>query len=1072
MKKRISFVVLLAMAIILPAVTKMADAKIVATANAIPPRPAGPSDIYTTGGYPCVAAHSTTRALFASYNGPLYQVMRRSDGKTLDIGIVQPSEGDAGGYADAAAQDAFSANTVCWITKIYDQSGNGNHLVQAPPGTFKGPAKGGFNTLPIADMAPITISGQKVYGVYIIPGMGLRNNNASGLAVNDEPQSIYMVFDGTHFDSGCCFNYGNTSTNSRAVGRGTMETVYFGTATAWGSGSGSGPWIMSDMEAGLFSGYDSKQNVANPTIDTWRFVTGFVSGGGENRWQIRGGNAQAGELAIFYEGVRPGSLEDNNYYPMHRKGAVQMGNGGDNGNGSSGTFYEGVVTTGYPADAIIKAVQANIVAARYDVQLVNLTRVTTFTPGSTQDITETFTNTTGATVTGVTLSISVPAQWTALVSGSKNSSKTFVEPVKPGACVKVTFKITAPVTTGAGFLIGKVEWIDPATALKQSDTIISSIRNSYPVKINEVRFSTSANPTNQFIELYNSSGGDVDISGWSLVNTISEWAPVKLATIPAGTKIKAGGYYLLGLAASGLAVSAGPGETTINVFNSTGFVAGQQINIDGEIRAITSVGTAATAMTTVFVPVSTGPWLTIPAGSTNLPVTSAAGFEIGQKISIDIGGNNEVATVTSVGKAATQTSLTEAVDAGSKIIKVAVNSNMTIGDTLTVGTGKFAEHATIKNIINVVSAPGGRSGFEAPGEGGVLELMAPLKFDHLSGVDVSDVGTGINFLPATQFQHKSGDAVQALGSGITLDKALDKNHEYGAAVLNPQVTTAGYQGSVEPNLWYGGPLSIYAGSIALLDENNELVVDALVYGSQQSNSSANGTITSPEIAILEGNQSQGGCIVTAPSSGRRFNFYGSGNSVVGDLNLSVGRFPDGLDTDNNCIDFLVQSSTTLAVASAVGADNIKVAGVEGLDVNQEIVIDGGPNQETAVIATVGTAGGAIMKAATDVDATLVTVNSTAGFSVGQTITIDSGANYETAVIASINRGRMAFGEFKGYDATITVNTPLKFAHAMGVKISGSGITLATPLSRSHNSGVPIVNGVPTPGSLNRFYSNQ
>ena len=37
--------------------------------------------------------------------------MRQSDGKTLDIGIVRPGEGDPGGYADAAAQDAFCANT-------------------------------------------------------------------------------------------------------------------------------------------------------------------------------------------------------------------------------------------------------------------------------------------------------------------------------------------------------------------------------------------------------------------------------------------------------------------------------------------------------------------------------------------------------------------------------------------------------------------------------------------------------------------------------------------------------------------------------------------------------------------------------------------------------------------------------------------------------------------------------------------------------------------------------------------------------------------------------------------------
>src|ERR1035441_5863635 len=97
-------------------------------AAAAPPRPQGPCDIYAKAGAPCVAAHSTTRAMYASYNGPLYQVLRQSDGKTLDIGIVQPSGSDAGGYANAAAQDAFCANTYCWITTIYDQSGKHNDL--------------------------------------------------------------------------------------------------------------------------------------------------------------------------------------------------------------------------------------------------------------------------------------------------------------------------------------------------------------------------------------------------------------------------------------------------------------------------------------------------------------------------------------------------------------------------------------------------------------------------------------------------------------------------------------------------------------------------------------------------------------------------------------------------------------------------------------------------------------------------------------------------------------------------------------------------------------------------------
>ncbi len=156
-------------------------------------------------------------------------------------------------------------------------------------------------------MAPITIGGHKAYGVYIMPGMGFRNNDATDIAINDEPEGIYYVIDGTHYDSGCCFDYGNSSTNGRAVGTGTMETTYFGTATAWGSGNGPGPWIMADMEAGLFSGYNAKQNVADPTIDSWRFVTAVVDGGGGNKWDLRGGNAQKGGLTTFYSGIRPGS---------------------------------------------------------------------------------------------------------------------------------------------------------------------------------------------------------------------------------------------------------------------------------------------------------------------------------------------------------------------------------------------------------------------------------------------------------------------------------------------------------------------------------------------------------------------------------------------------------------------------------------------------------------------------------------------------------------------------------------------------------------------------------------------
>ena len=189
MKTRINLVLMLALALTLIGATLTMAEQAGAGPNVPPPRPKGPCDIYAAGGDPCVAAHSTTRALYASYNGPLYQVLRQSDGKTLDIGVVKPVASpfpDAGGYANAAAQDAFCANTYCWITTIYDQSPKHNDLTQAPRGGFSGPAMGGFNNLPVADMAPITIMGHKAYGLFIEPGMGLRVDDAKGTAVDDQ----------------------------------------------------------------------------------------------------------------------------------------------------------------------------------------------------------------------------------------------------------------------------------------------------------------------------------------------------------------------------------------------------------------------------------------------------------------------------------------------------------------------------------------------------------------------------------------------------------------------------------------------------------------------------------------------------------------------------------------------------------------------------------------------------------------------------------------------------------------------------------------------------------------------
>jgi hypothetical protein len=146
-----------------------------------------------------------------------------------------------------------------------------------------------------------------------------------------------------------------------------------------------------------------------------------------------------------------------------------------------------------------------------------------------------------------------------------------------------------------------------------------------------------------------------------------------------------------------------------------------------------------------------------------------------------------------------------------------------------------------------------------------------------------------------------------------------------------------------------------------------------------------------------------------------------------------------------------------------------VASVTGFAAGQTLLVDAGANAETAVIATVGTAGATTVSAATAPGATVVQVPAAMGFTVGQTITIGGGANLETAVVNAVGR---VFGPggpgSPGGSATITVAAPLTRAHAVGAAVSGTGITLTAGLTRAHESGAQVGVSVPTPGAPNKY----
>jgi len=314
----------------------------------------GPCDIFAAANpaTPCVAAHSTVRALYAGYTGNLYQVRNSTGTKDIPVG--------ADGYVNISVQDSF-CSSACTISIIYDQSPQHNDLVKSPTALWL--PNGGDEAK--ASDGKITINGHTAHGIYVnnsggSTGVGYRNNACKGLAKGDDPEMMYMVADGSFYNPWCCFDYGNAETNGSDSGNATMEALYWGNSTQWTRGSGNGPWFAADLENGMFE-CDSKTSCpTNTSVTGWAYVVGMLKGPSGNKMGIKAGNAQSGTLQVKFDGPRP-----SGYSPMKKQGSIILGTGGDGSNNAHGIFFEGAITSGNSSDASDDAVQANIVAAGY-----------------------------------------------------------------------------------------------------------------------------------------------------------------------------------------------------------------------------------------------------------------------------------------------------------------------------------------------------------------------------------------------------------------------------------------------------------------------------------------------------------------------------------------------------------------------------------------------------------------------------------------------------------------------------------------------------------------------------------
>ena len=289
-----------------------------------------------------------------------------SGGQTKDIGMT------ADGFADTTTQDTFCSGTTCTVSLLYDQSGNGNNLKVAPGGLSGG---GTYAAMPdfesSATKDSLTISGHKVYALYMNAREGYRLTAVGkAMPTGAKAQGIYILADGTHSGTACCWDFGDVSTDPTVYT--TMNTVFFGTGF-WGKGASSGPWFEGDFEGGVWAGgavlgdpgappvqnQNAVPNNNNPSMK-FPFAFGIVKTTPPTNYAIRAANGNlptATALTTAFNGAGPKTWNNS--------GGILLGIGSDNSNNSFGTFYEGAITNGEPSDTTDASVMANVQAAGY-----------------------------------------------------------------------------------------------------------------------------------------------------------------------------------------------------------------------------------------------------------------------------------------------------------------------------------------------------------------------------------------------------------------------------------------------------------------------------------------------------------------------------------------------------------------------------------------------------------------------------------------------------------------------------------------------------------------------------------
>ena len=618
------------------------------------------------------------------------------------------------------------------------------------------------------------------------------------------------------------------------------------------------------------------------------------------------------------------------------------------------------------------------------------------------------------------------------------------------------------------------------------------MRNVSLVRINEFRVSSPNIATNAFIELYNAGARDIDISNWTLTEHPTQQAIFSSVKIPAGQKLAAGGFYLLGLSGSGLAVPARAGDTTIHAGSTTGLSIGDTITIgtgaDAETSRIAGIGTASGSATTLWQPLPDGPVITIPPGATNVPVASVTGFAVGQKIALGYGATYpavargmeryEVAMVTAVGKPGTQAYLGTDAAAGATNIKVTSVAGITAGDRIRLdidSVGHGIETVTVRNVgtaasrtalsadagagatnlkIRGANAPGGYGGANGPGGqddvpfamGDKLTIGTPASRETVTITAVGaagPTGAGIDFVPALARAHVTGETVVDPGTGLDLAAPLKFNH---AANLPFSVRGTGISftpatkfphSSNEPVLPLGTGITLdkpLAKAHAIDAAVRDTAVKTAGY---QGTRAPNQWFGGPALSGTAGN------MVLRDAAGL----------VVDSLNYGLLVDPWAAEGYQAISGTDHRGCRAASPGPAAGNGARPAAPPPAINRSAGRFPDGLDTDSNC--ADFRTQPATTLAAASAADSATIKVASVADFSAGQTIMLDTGANLESAVIAAVGTaGATTVGTAAGAGETVVpVASVIGFSAGQTITIdSGASRETATVAATAGGGG--------------------